>query len=99
MEELPTIEFMPIMKADLKEIGEYLKNLAAAGAQIWPNRALSKFIMEIANMPIPTDEELEENLEGTDNNTDIEGNDNEDEKESNTENEDDKKEGDENGED
>ena len=99
MEELPTVEFMPIVKADLKEIGEYLKNLAAAGAQIWPNRALSKFIMEIANMPIPTDEELEENLEGTDNNTDIEGNDNEDEKESNTENEDDKKEGDENGED
>ena len=67
MQELPTIEFMPIVKADLKEVGEYLKNLATSGAQIWPNRALSKFIMEIANMPVPTDEELEENLEGTEN--------------------------------
>jgi len=67
MQELPTIEFMPIVKADLKEVGEYLKNLATSGAQIWPNRALSKFIMEIANMPVPTDEELEENLEGTTN--------------------------------
>jgi hypothetical protein len=62
MQELPTIEFMPIVKADLKEVGEYLKNLAASGAVIWPNRALSKFIMEIANMPVQTDDEIEESL-------------------------------------
>lgn len=62
MTELPTIEFMPIVKADLKEVGEYLKNLAASGATIWPNRALSKFLMEIANMPIQTDDEAEESL-------------------------------------
>jgi hypothetical protein len=62
MEELPTIEFMPIVKADLKEVGEYLKNLAASGATIWPNRALSKFIMEVANMPEATDDEIEESL-------------------------------------
>lgn len=98
MEELPTLEFMPIVKADLKQVGEYLKNLADAGAQIWPNRALSKFIMEIANMPIPTDEELEENLENTSNVLDIDQNENEDknEDEKNTDEED--LEGDENGE-
>jgi len=62
-EEMPTFEFMPIVKADLKEVGQYLKDLATAGAKIWPNRSLQKFIMEIANMPVQTDEEMEEQIQ------------------------------------
>jgi len=62
MIDLPTIEYMPIAKADLKEIGQYLKDLSSSGAIIWPNRALQKFIMEIANMPQQTEEEIEESL-------------------------------------
>lgn len=69
MEELPTIEFTPIIKADLKEVGEYLKALAAAGATLWPNKALSKWLMVLANMPEQEDEEIEEILHPKDEDT------------------------------
>ncbi len=59
MQELPTIEFEPVVKADLKVIGQYLKDLFASGAKVWPNRELNKFLMTIADMPNPTDEELD----------------------------------------
>lgn len=62
LKELPSIEFMPILKADLKEVGEYLKSLSASGAPLWPNRELAKWTMTVAGMPEPEDEELDETL-------------------------------------
>jgi hypothetical protein len=58
-DELPTIECTELTKMDITAIGAYLKDLSLSGANLWPNPQLLKFLMMIADLPEPSDEDLQ----------------------------------------
>ena len=56
--EYPKITHGDLESADLKEIGEYLKNLAVSGFPLFPNKELEKYLLKIGNLPEPPDDEV-----------------------------------------
>jgi hypothetical protein len=55
--KLPEICHGKVSKQDLKELGEFIKALAAAGMTIFPNPEVEKFLCDIAGIPPPTESE------------------------------------------
>lgn len=54
--DYPRITHGDLQQADLKEVGEYFKNLSLAGCPLFPNEELTKWLLKIANAPEPADE-------------------------------------------
>lgn len=53
--DYPKIKHGDLESVDLKEIGDYIQKLAAAGAPLFPNPDLEKYLMKVANLPEPLD--------------------------------------------
>jgi len=53
--DYPKITHGDLMSVDLKELGEYIKNLAISGFPLFPNLDLEKYLMKVGNMPEPSD--------------------------------------------
>lgn len=51
--DYPKIVHGDIESVDLKELGDYLLKLAQAGAPLFPNEELEKYVMKAANLPEP----------------------------------------------
>ncbi|MBC7340901.1 MAG: hypothetical protein H5U02_00345 [Clostridia bacterium] len=51
LENLPEIRHGDIEDVDLEELGNYISKLAGAGAQLFPNEALEKYLLDVANLP------------------------------------------------
>jgi hypothetical protein len=59
-ENLPTLTYGDIESPDLIELSQYITALAAAGVPLFPNNSLVKRLLEIANLPSPSDAELDQ---------------------------------------
>lgn len=55
LELTPNLEHGKINSVDLKELGDYISKLAAAGAPLFPNDDLQTWLFEQAKMPVPED--------------------------------------------
>lgn len=53
--DYPKITHGDIEAVDLKELSEYIRNLAQAGYPLFPNQELEKHLMKVANLPEPSD--------------------------------------------
>lgn len=51
MEQLPLLAFADPAPVDLAELGAFLSQMAAAGAPIFPNKALTEYIFKVAKLP------------------------------------------------
>jgi hypothetical protein len=50
----PTLEHGQIQQVDLDELGNFIRNLGAGGAPLWPNDALLGRLLELADLPMGT---------------------------------------------
>jgi hypothetical protein len=58
--ELPTIKASDIENPDLAVIGAFLSALVGAGATLFPNNELLKYLFKIAGLPEPSEEQLDQ---------------------------------------
>jgi hypothetical protein len=56
----PILQPTQLERVDLKELGEYVVDLAGVGYDLFPNRGLESALLQAANLPEPTDDEREE---------------------------------------
>ncbi len=63
MSDYPTIKHGDLEAVDLKELGEYIQRLAAAGYPLFPNAELEKYLMKVANLPEPPNEMNESDMQ------------------------------------
>ncbi len=54
--DYPKIEHGDLESVDLKELGDYIQKLSGAGAPLFPNLELEKYLMKVAGLPEPLDE-------------------------------------------
>lgn len=60
MSDYPKIKHGDLESVDLKELGDYITKLAGAGMPLFPNQELEKYLMEAAHMPVPPEQEMDE---------------------------------------
>jgi len=60
VDELPTLQPTQLERVDLKELGEYVEDLAGIGYDLFPNRALESALLQAANLPEPSEDERDE---------------------------------------
>jgi hypothetical protein len=57
--DYPKIKHGPVGNVDLKEVGEFLRNVAGAGLAPPPDKQILERLMEMANLPMPIDSSRE----------------------------------------
>ena len=55
--DYPKIQHGDFEEVNLDDIGSYIQKLSLAGYPLFPNKDLEKYLMKVANMPEPVDEE------------------------------------------
>jgi len=56
----PELRHDEVETVDLKELGDFLQSLSSAGAPIFPNDDLTRYLLELANLPAPPHPSAEE---------------------------------------
>jgi hypothetical protein len=54
----PTMEHGDVQSEDLDKLSNFILRLSQAGASLFPSVPLEKRLLQVANLPVPTDEEL-----------------------------------------
>lgn len=57
VDDLPRLVPGDIEDRDLKQLGDFLTALSQTGFALWPNRGLEDYVLDVANLPKPTEEE------------------------------------------
>ncbi len=60
--DYPKLMHGDLESVDLKEMGQYMKDLAASGMPLFPNAELEKYLMKAGHLPETLEEESDESL-------------------------------------